>query len=456
MAPCHWRWVLPRARSLVRERTLWGLADGRGSLRGKHCQSLFVVTAYQVAQKTTKNLGHKTAAYQQVLLLTEQRENPETEIAPRRQMIKDLTSQILKWQQNHKCEILVMIDANETMAEGSLIEVLTSTCNLQDVHKAVHPDTIHLAPASHNTGLTRIDYLLGSPKVIASAVRAGITDFQDIVPSDHRGLFVDLDRGTIFGSQWDNPSSYEARVLHSKDPEKCYQYKQELWHRMGKMNALTRMEQIEHLIAIGEAKQATHELNNLDDEITTAMKLSERHCGKRHKTTPWSPKLKEWGRKVRYWRKRLNMRTRNFRPTMDLFHIAKEYNLPHPYQRISIQDIKTNLDSTSEQLKEVRAKAAEVCRQHLLDRAEAMAKAGIMDKEAAIKCILRAEEMRQKEGILKVIFKSRQSNSLTALLIPDQKDQDKPPDKRNWIWIRNGQEIDENLVAYNRQHFSQA
>ena len=96
-------------------------------LRSKHNQSLFIVTAYQVVQKTTKNLGHKTAAYQQVLLLTEQRNDPEIDIAPRHQMIEDLTSQILSWQENHKCEILVMIDANESLTEGSLIGVLTFT-----------------------------------------------------------------------------------------------------------------------------------------------------------------------------------------------------------------------------------------------------------------------------------------------------------------------------------------
>ena len=163
-------------------------------LRSKHNQSLYIITAYQVSQKTTKNLGHRTAAYQQVMLLTEQCQDPDADIAPRRQLIEDLTGQILQWQEEQKSEILLMIDANENLEDGSLIGVLSSTCQLQDLHEVVHPDTIESAPPSHNTGSTRIDYLLGSPNVVSAAVRAGITDFHDIIPSDHRGLFVDLDR----------------------------------------------------------------------------------------------------------------------------------------------------------------------------------------------------------------------------------------------------------------------
>ena len=225
---------------------------------------------------------------------------------------------------------------------------------------------------------------------------------------------------------------------------------------MGKINALTRLENIEFSISIGEHRKATKDLNSLDDNMSNAMKLAEQHCGRRQKTTPWSPQLREWGRKVRFWRKRLHIRTKGHRPTMDLFHIAKEYDLPHPFHQVPIQEIRKKLEEACEKLKEVRAHAAEYCRQHLIDRAEAMAKAGIMDKEAAIKCILRAEEFRQKEARLKAIFKPRSSRALTSLLVPDPKDNTKPPEERRWIWIQNGEEIDAALIEYNRRHFSQA
>ena len=95
--------------------------------------------------------------------------------------------------------------------------------------------------------------------------------------------------------------------------------------------------------------------------------------------------------------------------TLNLFHISKEYTLPHLYWQIPILEIKENLEHACEQFKEVRVKATDFQHHHLIEHAKAMAKAGIMEKEATIKFILRAEEIRQKESMLKVSNKAKHS-----------------------------------------------
>ena len=90
-----------------------------------------------------------------------------------------------------------------------------------------------------------------------------------------------------------------------------------------------------------------------------------------------------------------------------------------------------------------------------MNPAEAMAMAGIMEKEAAIKCVLGVEEAWTKESAFKAILQPTRSGTLTYLLIPDPSNKELPPESWKWIWIKDGESIDDHLIQHNWKHFSQ-
>ena len=52
----------------------------------------------------------------------------------------------------------------------------------------------------------------------------------------------------------------------------------------------------------GMTEENLQRLNNIDNQITDIMRFSEKNCTKitRHARDPWSPKLKELAREIRY------------------------------------------------------------------------------------------------------------------------------------------------------------
>jgi hypothetical protein len=104
---------------------------------------------------------------------------------------QDLESTLLDWK-NKNYEILMMIDANETVGEkpGGITMILGKV-GLIDLTSSKHPNGT--PPNTHSRGSKKIDYMFGSIRVKEFCTRAGITPFGLGYQSDHRTLFIILD-----------------------------------------------------------------------------------------------------------------------------------------------------------------------------------------------------------------------------------------------------------------------
>ena len=73
-----------------------------------------------------------------------------------------------------------------------------------------------------------IDFLLCSMDILTTILRYGMTGFNDIITSDHYGLFIDLSRDVILkGKTTTIPSPFE-RQLQSKYHKSVRKYKRDL------------------------------------------------------------------------------------------------------------------------------------------------------------------------------------------------------------------------------------
>jgi exonuclease III len=154
-------------------------------------KSLVIIMAY----RPCASRGPTTAWMQQWTLLREKGDpNPD----PIKQFYKDLEEFLQGWI-NKKCEILLMLDANETLGEkpGGISLVFGKT-GLVDLLQHCHPHEV-----SQNTyarGTKQIDYIMGTAGVRDHCKQAGILPFGTGYNSDHRALFIVLDIESILST----------------------------------------------------------------------------------------------------------------------------------------------------------------------------------------------------------------------------------------------------------------
>ena len=165
-------------------KTFWSCSYGCQVRDHNH---LTIISAYQVCQTTIKNVGLKTNTMQQWQRLEEK--NLEDKNI-RELMIRDLANFINNLQQ-HKYEVIVEIDSNESNDQPkNRVDTLLHFTKLIDIISQQHG--IKKEPNTRLSGSKCIEFVLCSKHISLFIDKCGITLFNEIKFSDHRGLFLDL------------------------------------------------------------------------------------------------------------------------------------------------------------------------------------------------------------------------------------------------------------------------
>ena len=195
-----------------------------------------------------------------------------------------------------------MIDANEARGQKSGVDAIMHECCLIDAH-AKTSDTSP-APATHQRGSEKIDFILVSPRIAKAITSASILALQDGYYSDHRALMDDFDARELFGSDTSEVTSQATRRLTSTSPRAVSTY---IAH-MKKHMSLHRI--VEKATALDvKSKQgmwsATEiiEYEKLDSLLQEGRAAAENKCKPRDKSNyPWSPDLEKAGTAALYWK----------------------------------------------------------------------------------------------------------------------------------------------------------
>jgi hypothetical protein len=157
-----------------------------------------IITAYRVCQHNPEAAGEMSAYMQQWRAL---QTLGEAHPNPRLSLLQDLAL-FIDMKQSEGDEIILQLDANTVSDNDKWITFLAAR-ELVDLHGIVSSDPFSQSFAS---GTTKIDYMLGTPK-IASAVRfGGILNFEQGLTSDHRGMYLDFDESALFSSKNADPT----------------------------------------------------------------------------------------------------------------------------------------------------------------------------------------------------------------------------------------------------------
>ena len=139
--------------------------------------------------------------------------------------------------------------------------------------------------------------------VLRSVKKAGFAPFNLIALSDHRGLFFDLDIAMVFDEKLKDLEPAKFRKLQSSHLKRVKEYHKLLTEEWTTHKIDTRLQTLsDDFKKDGPTSENVKRLNDLDQHITDIMRYSEKNCTtiSRHAKDPWSPKLKELAREIRY------------------------------------------------------------------------------------------------------------------------------------------------------------
>ena len=415
-----------------------------------------IISAYQVCQNSRP--GSNTAfSHQNAQIIQESSTSGSaTRQTPRKAFISDLQAFIVHCQSEAE-DIIVAGDFNETLNETSsgMGDVATH-CGLADLFstRIGNPNI----PATYQRGTKRIDYILISPPLLIHVKAAGYDPFGYRLPSDHRGMYVDLDTVAIFGHEPAKLSPMIKRDFTTANPETVRQYIN------SKMNYLKEHRFFERLMDLEHMERPNHPFAEaLDRDLQRASFHAARKCSRRQ-TAPWSPKLAAAWAELHFYRTAHASLTTNAncQPAMQRLR-DKWPHLPRETPN-SIPEIQQQQREAIQKLKNIRHEAQALRKEYLNQKAEMYTEMGSNGKAKIVQRLIRAETQKQVYSKLQYLRNKDDSTmGLSKLKIPRQGSitdtntlKGLPDTPDYWETITVPSEIEGLLLERNQAHFGQA
>jgi hypothetical protein len=231
---------------------------------GKGNQTLRILVAY----RPNPPLGPFTVYAQQNAFF----HSISRDVCPRHAFLADLSDELKKFLDlgDH---IIILIDGNSNMKGSDLSRAFTQL-SLSEAILGRHGT---VGPATHkrNSTQTPIDGIWVSPGI--QIERGGYFEYDEVIPSDHCYLWVDLSFTVAFGHNMPPLCKRQPRRLHCKDPRLVENYIK-LFHQFaGTLNLFQRVKSLEQHAPFMSKFDAIHEYEVLDSLRCKATVFAKKH-----------------------------------------------------------------------------------------------------------------------------------------------------------------------------------
>ena len=413
-------------------------------------RTLTVFTAYRVCKSSPEEMGPTTAYKQQWTIL---RSKGIVQPDPRQRLLDDLRDRIKELQLlNHS--IILMMDANESLAELGPLTSWVRDLDLQDVHATLHG--IESEPETYIRGSHRIDYVFVSPNLVDYVQHASIRPYAEFVNSDHRALIVDIELTGFLRCTPASTIDTTARGIGSSQPGRIKFYRKKLKDFLDRSDIESTIAQLNEDAQCGRPVAHTI-LDDIDKSLTECFLQLDQQCT-HIPDHPWSPELLNAKKTLEFWK----MWRTEIRTCRDLSQQRErlQLHLVPTVSKLTKYQILHGIRNAAKQFRKAIADGDALREKHL-DRCAAMAAAsGKIKHEAAIKRIKRSELSRRTFQRIRRAMGKTKSGQLDYII-------DKPRDTSGnfctdddgndiEIVISDPQAINDRIIERNQHHFSQA
>ena len=443
---------------------------------GKADNKLSVITGYRTCRGSIATSPLGSSFHREYVYFKDHRvKQPQ----PRKQFFLDLASTISELQNNGHA-LLIMLDANSDLESDSQMQDFLHSHDLSDVHKATPAPSTYIGASER-----RIDYIFGCSRTVAAITRQGTLSYFEGPQSDHRPLFVDLNLRHLLGVDTMDSMlpKHEQRWLRSGNPElvAIYLDKMREYYKQHKMT-----ERIDTLFKTHHAltrQQVRRLLTAWDEDQGRAMKVSEAALVTRPKQYKWSPRLRNAGVILRYWKLRLRELTHSmdYSKTFERWERQiqsqdSSFQLPDRNRRLEIHEVRLQLSSANKMLRQIQKNATqsrtnsyeELLAKYAADnnpntKQESQRRARIVSRT------IRGEEGKQLFGKLRQVMTPSEYSSLSQIQVPRRVDNtaitepgqvhqilQADPEQLVWDTIVTKEDIEAHILSFNREAFRAA
>ena len=274
-------------RSVEVEASIKGDNLGRWTSTHMRCKGNHILTIISTYRVNPFNAAGDNTIYQQQQ--ADYLKKRKRVIDPRDQICKDLEAYLMQLlEHNHK--IILCADANDDMNQPKkgMWNMMLAKTGMRNVHSSKHPE--RKLPRTYNKGSKCIDIIAVSENIPDEAIkRAGILPFYSMNATDHRPMYVDIDRQILFGDIKPDQTKATYRRFNTNNVKKCDTYIKNL-DRMFEENRIYKKVSNLHQRAMkllaeeGESgdnkEQLITEIKVLEKKRSQLMIGAERKCGK--------------------------------------------------------------------------------------------------------------------------------------------------------------------------------
>ncbi|KAL7506238.1 hypothetical protein ACHAXN_003506 [Cyclotella atomus] len=321
---------------------------------GKDGTGIIAIDGYRVSQHRGTVTGKNTAYMREWEML---RREGDTSPDPRLSVLEAISEVLQEWG-NRGYHPLVMMDANGELDE----EQLKNFVQEHELYDLIAETNKGPAPRTYQGSGRRLDYMLGNKHVLSAVVRSGSMASNDGVShSDHTLQYVNFDRKKLFGAEATVTCATYEREFKLKDTKKKLEFIAELTRIYEHQRIPERVEELADTFQLqGPTIHVVQKYQDLDNEITEAMRAAAKKAGKKDFGYHQSDALVDAGRKVRLW-KSIASCVRSKRGYSDaLLHLAKllEYTLPE-FSELTHRKARQEVTQAINEKREIHRTAAE-------------------------------------------------------------------------------------------------
>ena len=299
---------------------------------------------------------------------------------------QDLWQQIDSWLEAGE-QLVVAGDWNQDVSKQKFLEEFRKRGLVPSIGSKHGPDL----PATHNNGSVAIDEIFCSSSLLVEA--AGYLEHGSTL-SDHRPIWIDLNKSTVVGTKAKLQPTYAARKLKTNDPRVVKKYLDKLHSELENNDVYNRTMALYNSIkgnVLTEEQQK--EFEDLDDIRTEAMMIAEGQCRKlKMGATQWSPELQAIRDKIEYYslsRRKKKGRNVSSRILYRLSKKTKCYAVD-----LSIDEIDNKLKDIFKEYWKAKKKSWKLREDFLTGLAEALEKEGKGKKSSIVKQLISTENQR--------------------------------------------------------------
>ena len=393
-----------------------------------------VYTAYRPGSKPPKTSKMTTVYNQQEQYFR----NNNIGKDPRDMFDEDLEKEI----KVHICRanIIVMLDINQCAKNGSFT-LRMEKIGLRNAYKTrSHGDL----PATHHRGSRPISAIYHSRNL--QVMRTGILPIGVGVGGDHRNMFVDFTTSSFLGQEMYMVADQTMKTLNLNDSRIYKKFIQILKNHLKEHNLLIRSQLLFSKAKYPATPEMKNEMEEIDAQLGRGITNALRNCRKvRMGKIPFSATFRTIQTQRRLWalvhKRKIGQRVSS--SLLKRLCTATGYKNPLSY---TMEEVKYKKDECERQYETLLPHAAGERRRFMEELAAANAAELNMPRSKMIKRIMRAEQIREQNNIIRSHF-------------PKSKGPTKKVDKvevrqgEEWIEVNKPKELikalqDENMKKY--------